>query len=130
MSILLPSSPRALRDILSTNSYDFVKPSNVSGFLARIIGYGLILSEGGAHKKQRKALTPAFNVKNIRELYNLMWEKTGILLEELENDISKHPAVVPYGEKGISGLVEMAEWARYVSLKSPVVLETDLYVAV
>lgn len=114
---LLPVSPAALRDIMSTNTYDFEKPWGARAFLARVIGFGLILSEGGAHRKQRKALTPAFHVRKIRELYGLMWEKTGILLDEIEKDIRAHPASGKYPDKGDgSGLVKMAEWGRYVFL--------------
>lgn len=113
VSSLLPVSPTALRDIMNTNTYDFEKPWGARAFLARVIGFGLILSEGGAHKKQRKALTPAFNIRKVRDLYGIMWEKTGVLLEELQKDIAAHPASAKYPErKGGAGLVEMAEWGR------------------
>lgn len=115
VSRLLLVSPRALRDVLNTNTYDFEKPWGIRVFLARVIGFGLILSEGPEHKKQRKALTPAFHIRKIRELYGLMWEKTGILLDELQKDIDSHPAGAKTGEKNDgTGLVEMSEWARYV----------------
>lgn len=117
MSQLLPVSPRALKDVLNTNTYDFEKPWGARAFLARVIGFGLILSEGGAHKRQRKALTPAFHIRKIRELYGLMWEKTQVLLSELEKDIANHPAYPKYGEKDEGkGLVEMAEWGSRLTL--------------
>lgn len=86
-SHLLVTNHQSLLDIMSTHTYDFEKPWRARDFLARIIGFGLILSEGSAHKKQRKALTPSFNVKNIRALYSLMWEKTGLLMDEIENEM-------------------------------------------
>lgn len=113
-SILLATNHQALLDIMSTHTYDFEKPLRFRNFLARIIGFGLILSEGDAHKRQRKAAMPAFNVRNIRALYTLMWEKTGMLLEELEKDIQENPV---HGESN-AGKIEMSEWARYV--KPPV----------
>lgn len=110
-SHLLPTNHQALLDIMSTNTYDFEKPWRAREFLARIIGFGLILSEGAAHKKQRKALTPAFNIKNIRSLYSLMWEKTGLFLEELEKEIRRNPMEGTSPEDGV-GKVEMSVWAR------------------
>lgn len=105
--VYLASGPDALRDILNTHAYDFVKPWGIRVLLGRAIGWGLVVSEGPEHKKQKKALTPAFHVRRIRELCPLMWEKTRILLEELEKDVKKHPE----GNEGF-GLVEVGEWSR------------------
>ncbi|KAH1355451.1 hypothetical protein KXW75_002462, partial [Aspergillus fumigatus] len=114
-SHLLPTTHQALLDIMSTNTYDFEKPWRAREFLARIIGFGLILSEGAAHKKQRKALTPAFNIKNIRSLYSLMWEKTGLFLDELEKEIRQNPMEGTSPEDGV-GKVEMSMWASRLTL--------------
>ena len=110
-SYLLATNHKALLDVMSTNTYDFEKPWRFRDFLARIIGFGLILSEGSAHKKQRKALNPAFNIKNIHALYGLMWEKVGLLMEELEKEIKHCPMDVTNPEH-ISGKIEMSVWAR------------------
>ncbi|OOF92899.1 hypothetical protein ASPCADRAFT_133286 [Aspergillus carbonarius ITEM 5010] len=104
-SFLLATNHQALLDIMSTNTYDFEKPWRTREFLARIIGFGLILSEGGAHKKQRRALTPSFNVRHIRALYGLMWSKTGLLMEELEKEMDLD-----------EGKVEMSVWASRLTL--------------
>jgi hypothetical protein len=117
-SYLLATNHQALLDVMSTNTYDFEKPWRVREFLARILGFGLILSEGNAHRVQRKALTPAFNIKNIRALYSLMWEKTHILLDELEKEIKANPMSGTNASSN-SGKVEMSEWARYANTVSP-----------
>jgi cytochrome P450 len=109
-SYLIATNHQALLDIMSTNTYDFEKPWKAREFLARIIGFGLILSEGNAHRVQRKALTPAFNIKNIRGLYGLMWDKTNILLGELEKEARANP--MEGLSSGNSGKVEMTVWAR------------------
>ncbi|KAE8142743.1 cytochrome P450 [Aspergillus pseudotamarii] len=114
-SYLLATNHQALLDIMSTNTYDFEKPWRARNFLARIIGFGLILSEGSAHKKQRRALTPSFNVKNIRALYSLMWEKTGLLLDELEKEIKQNPMDGTYADSG-EGKVELSVWASRLTL--------------
>ncbi|KAB8258464.1 cytochrome P450 [Aspergillus pseudonomiae] len=114
-SYLLATNHQALLDIMSTNTYDFEKPWRARSFLARIIGFGLILSEGSAHKKQRRALTPSFNVKNIRALYSLMWEKTGLLMDELEKEIKQNPMDGTNAESG-EGKIEMSVWASRLTL--------------
>lgn len=110
-SYLLATNHKALLDVMSTNTYDFEKPTRFRNFLARIIGFGLILSEGAAHKKQRKALNPSFNIKNIRALYTLMWSKTGLLLDELESEMKQNPMEGTSLEEG-AGKIEMSVWAR------------------
>lgn len=113
-SYLIATNHQALLDIMSTNTYDFEKPWRARNFLARILGFGLILSEGPAHKKQRKALTPAFNIKNIRAMYSLMWDKTNQLLEEMEKELKQNPMEGTNPEDGY-GKLEMGVWGRYVS---------------
>lgn len=110
-SYLIATNHQALLDVMSTNTYDFEKPWRIREFLARIIGFGLILSEGTAHTVQRKALTPAFNVKNIRSLYRLMWEKTTIFIDQLEKEIKTNP-IEGMNSASATGKVEMSVWAR------------------
>ncbi|KAL2846866.1 cytochrome P450 [Aspergillus pseudoustus] len=112
---LLVTNHQALLDIMSTNTYDFEKPWRAREFLARIIGFGLILTEGAVHKKQRRALTPSFHMKNIRALYTLMWDKTGQLLETLDEEIRLHPMEGTGAESGW-GKVEMSVWASRLTL--------------
>lgn len=111
-SFVVATNHRALTDVLHTNSYDFVKPPGGREFLARGLGYGLILSEGDAHRAARRAVTPAFNIKNIRAMYPLMWSKTQHLLRQLQKEIDLHP--VPGRKEGQSaGVVEIQGWAKY-----------------
>lgn len=104
---VIVSGPEALRDILSTHADDFEKPWGIRAFLARAIGWGLILAEGHEHKVQKRALTPGFNIRRIRELYGLMWEKTQIFLREVEKDVQKHADT-----KDGFGVIELSEWSR------------------
>ncbi|KAL4802612.1 cytochrome P450 [Aspergillus unguis] len=114
-SQLLATNHQALLDIMSTNTYDFEKPWRAREFLARIIGFGLILSEGAAHKKQRRALTPSFHMKNVRALYTLMWDKTDQLLAELDKEVTEHPFDESAPGNGW-GKVEMSVWASRLTL--------------
>ncbi|KAJ5260532.1 hypothetical protein N7478_012137 [Penicillium angulare] len=114
-SYLVATNHQALLDVMSTNTYDFEKPWRARSFLARILGFGLILSEGHAHKKQRKALTPAFNIKNIRAMYSLMWDKTNGLLVEMEKEIKLNPMEGTSPTEGV-GKVEMCVWGSRLTL--------------
>lgn len=42
--------PRALADVLVHNNYDFEKPETLRRGISRILGMGLFLAEGDAHK--------------------------------------------------------------------------------
>ncbi|KAJ5742048.1 hypothetical protein N7533_011457 [Penicillium manginii] len=125
-SYLIATNHQALLDIMSTNTYDFEKPWRARNFLARILGFGLILSEGPAHRKQRKALTPAFNIKNIRAMYSLMWEKTVQLLEEMEKELAENPMEGTSPEDKV-GKLEMGVWGSRVTLDiiGPVAMGRD-----
>lgn len=47
---ILVTTPKALSEVLVHKAYDFEKPKRATFFLSMIIGYGLVLAEGDAHK--------------------------------------------------------------------------------
>lgn len=44
------TTPQAIGEVLTQNSYDFVKPAMLRNGLGRVLGVGLILAEGDEHK--------------------------------------------------------------------------------
>jgi len=64
--LLLLTSPKSLSDVLVQKSYDFEKPVRVRNFLRRILGNGLIITEGDEHKFQRKHIMPVFSFRHIK----------------------------------------------------------------
>ncbi|KAI8382929.1 cytochrome P450 [Blakeslea trispora] len=72
----------ALKQLLVAQEYDFVKTPETSKFLRRILGNGLLVSEGAEHRHQRKMLNPAFSVNSVRALVPLM-AKPGHLLRDI-----------------------------------------------
>jgi len=44
------TSTEALREVLVTNSYDFVKPEQASFTFRKILGDGVLVAEGPSHK--------------------------------------------------------------------------------
>jgi cytochrome P450 len=68
-------SPKALSEVLTTKSYDFVKPLQVRRGLGKLLGVGVLLAEGDEHKTQRKNLMPAFTFRHVKDLYPVFWGK-------------------------------------------------------
>lgn len=44
------TSPEGLREVLGQNTYSFVKPHLLRAMVGKILGHGLLLSEGDIHK--------------------------------------------------------------------------------
>lgn len=53
---LFIASPQALSEVLTTKSYDFIKPQQLRNGLGRILGIGILLAEGDEHKVRHIAL--------------------------------------------------------------------------
>ena len=47
---LMLTTPQALSEVLTQNSYDYIKPAMLTNGVGRILGVGLILAEGDEHK--------------------------------------------------------------------------------
>jgi hypothetical protein len=47
---LLITSPKALGEVMTTKSYNFIKPRALRTGLGRIIGVGILLAEGDEHR--------------------------------------------------------------------------------
>ncbi|EPB81119.1 hypothetical protein HMPREF1544_12187 [Mucor circinelloides 1006PhL] len=79
-----------LKQILTSNEYDYVKTPEASAFLRRILGDGLLTAEGQTHRHQRRMLNPAFSVNAIRSIVPLM-AKPGHRLRNQWLDMIKGP---------------------------------------
>jgi len=76
---ILIADPKAIQHVFNTNSYNYIKPGRVIRILSAVIGHGVLLAEGDAHKKQRKMLNPAFSHKHIKEMVPVMTTPAKIL---------------------------------------------------
>ncbi|CEI94007.1 hypothetical protein RMCBS344292_08230 [Rhizopus microsporus] len=73
---------KLLKQVLTTQEYDFIKTPDSQKFLSRFLGNGLLVAEGQQHRFQRKLLNPAFSVQSIRSMVPLM-AKPGYQLRKL-----------------------------------------------
>ncbi|CZR50970.1 related to isotrichodermin C-15 hydroxylase (cytochrome P-450 monooxygenase CYP65A1) [Phialocephala subalpina] len=73
---IIVTSPQGLSQVLTTQNYEFIKPSHIAKSLGRLLGVGVLLAEGDEHKTQRKQLMPAFSFRHIKDLYPTFWSKS------------------------------------------------------
>lgn len=81
---ILLASPKALAEVLSHKNYEFQRPQFLLRGIMKILGVGLLLSEGDDHKHQRKGLTPAFAFRHIKDLYPIFWSKSREMVKTIE----------------------------------------------
>ncbi|MFO7664390.1 MAG: cytochrome P450 [Chloroflexota bacterium] len=64
-SFLLVSDPNLVREVLVTQAANFPKDKRDIEILSRMLGFGLVTTNGEAHKRQRRLTQPAFHSKRI-----------------------------------------------------------------
>lgn len=69
--VIVTSEPSFIHEVLVEQAYDFVKGFNYD-FLKRLLGMGLVTSEGELHKRQRKLAAPALTPKRIASYADTM----------------------------------------------------------
>ncbi|THY25748.1 cytochrome P450 monooxygenase [Aureobasidium pullulans] len=87
MERVMVTTPKALSEAVTLKSYDLIKPPTLTKGLARILGYGILLTEGQEHKTQRKNLTPAFSYRHVKDLYPVFWEQSRDMILGIDKDI-------------------------------------------
>ncbi|OJT11871.1 Cytochrome P450 72A14 [Trametes pubescens] len=95
---------RALNHIL-THSTDFQKPDDARGTLAKILGKGVLFTEGEQHRQQRRIMNPAFGPSQIRELTPIFVEKAAELRDVWDAQIAADGS--PARIEVLSGLGKM-----------------------
>ncbi|POS84371.1 hypothetical protein EPUL_006255, partial [Erysiphe pulchra] len=125
---LFITSPNALREVLATKSYDFVKPSQLVQGLSRLLGVGVLLAEGDEHKNQRRNLLPAFSYRHIKDLYPAFWEKAVEVTEAITVEVRtggiSHDELPEYQKEltqqtkisDTEAVTEMSGWAGRATL--------------
>jgi cytochrome P450 len=88
MDRVMVTTPKALSEAVTLKSYDLIKPRALTKGLARILGYGILLTEGQEHKVQRKNLTPAFSYRHVKDLVPVFWEQSRGMILGIDKDIA------------------------------------------
>ncbi|KAI0779889.1 cytochrome P450 [Fomes fomentarius] len=85
--------PRVINHIL-THSMDYYKPGESRRNLARILGQGVLVTEGEKHRQQRRVMNPAFGPAQIRELTEIFLEKANDLCAYWNRQITEADGVL------------------------------------
>lgn len=87
--VYLTAAPDTIQEILVTRSDEFSK-SNISRHtLRRVLGNGILVSEGAYHKRQRKMVQPAFHTRRITAYADTMVAYTQAMLETWQPDTQR-----------------------------------------
>ncbi|KAK8090095.1 hypothetical protein PG997_005056 [Apiospora hydei] len=123
---IMPTSPKALADVLVTRSYDFEKPSQIRNSIGRILGIGVLLAEGDQHKVQRKNLMPAFAFRHIKDLYPVFWQKSREAIQAMTQELTEGVSKLAAAQNGGAGVkssirkgwasFEVSDWASRATL--------------
>ncbi|KAJ5429860.1 hypothetical protein N7491_006876, partial [Penicillium cf. griseofulvum] len=111
---LLLTNTAALNEALIQRAYDFEWPEGDSNFLQRILGNGLITSEGQVHKQQRKQMARSFGVKQIKGLYPSFWDKSMCLVRKIAQELNQNSKMD--GSSLVSGETDVCDWAQRAAL--------------
>lgn len=103
------ADPKTIRHILHSGSSLYMKPHATMERLATFIDRGLITVEGDEHKRQRRAMTPAFGLVEARALYPYFTRCAGSLVD-------KWLEIVSNGESGQAALVNVQAWLSKATL--------------
>lgn len=116
VSPVVLTTPEALSEVLNTKSYDYEKPSLARKFLSRVIGDGLVVVEGKEHKRQRKAVTPAFQGRQINSLVPIFWSKACEFVDTIVAELKTDNLSVSAKAAGFLGTIEIGDLASRVTL--------------
>jgi len=104
---VIVTSERALQEIC-TRTEKFTKPNAILGLAEKLLGLGLVLTEGEVHKKQRRAFLPIFAPRHVRDMYSIFWPKTCEVTQKLTKMIDEN------GNKDT--VLEVGHWASRAAL--------------
>jgi cytochrome P450 len=73
--MVVTTDPRAVQHILQQPEM-YPRPDIVRRILVNMLGEGVLVAQGDAHRVQRKTLSPAFGPAQLRALTGIMLDKT------------------------------------------------------
>ncbi|KAG2066949.1 cytochrome P450 [Suillus decipiens] len=100
--------PRAIAHFYARETWTYVQTPVSLALLEESIGRGLLWSQGEAHKRQRKALTPAFSNAAIRKL-------TSVFYDSAYKAKGAWDTVIESSKDG-DAIIEVQNWMNHISL--------------
>ncbi|KAG1882722.1 cytochrome P450, partial [Suillus subluteus] len=100
--------PKAIAHFYARETWTYVHTPLSLTFLESFIGRGLLWSEGEAHRRQRKALTPAFSNAAIRKL-------TSVFYDSAYKAKGAWDTAIESSKDGYA-VIEVQNWMNHISL--------------
>ncbi|KAF8665642.1 hypothetical protein AX16_000097 [Volvariella volvacea WC 439] len=100
--------PKATAHYHSKETYVYVQTKVSRKFIEILFGKGLLWAEGDSHKRQRKALTPAFSNAAIRRLTSVFYDSAYKVKAAWDNILDSDE----------NAIIEVQTWMNHVSLDS------------
>ncbi|KAH8808645.1 cytochrome P450 3A5 [Xylogone sp. PMI_703] len=126
VEVLIPTSLRAIKDVLQTNCYSFVKPGYWWRIVGEIAGKGILFLEGEEHKRQRRNLIGPFSFANIKNLLPWFDQKAKELSARISATLKANPnepievsQLLSYTTLDIVGLAVLGTELKSLSSSSP-----------
>jgi cytochrome P450 len=86
---IIPTNEAIIKSIIQDNAYDYEKQPRVTSMFRKVLGGGLLLSEGDDHKAQRKQMASSFQAQVARDQYPMIWAKALELITMLKEEVPK-----------------------------------------
>ncbi|KAK7053758.1 cytochrome P450 [Favolaschia claudopus] len=106
---IILTDPKALIHCYTTERAVYVRNTSERQFIAEMFGRGVLWAEGDTHKRQRKALTPAFSNAAIRRLTSVFYDSAYKLKGFWDEKLETSPEGV---------VIEVQQWMNRVALDS------------
>ncbi|KAI0543582.1 cytochrome P450 [Xylaria curta] len=108
---VIVTSINALEEIC-TRTEKFTKPNAILGLAEKLLGLGLVLTEGEVHKQQRRAFLPIFAPRHVRDMYSIFWLKTCEVTRKLTRMLETSSAE----SSQEATVLEVGHWASRAAL--------------
>ncbi|KAG0695944.1 cytochrome P450 [Suillus ampliporus] len=105
---LVLCDPRALAHFYARETWTYVKTPFGLRLIEAMVGRGLLWSQGESHRRQRKALTPAFSSTSIRKL-------TSVFYDSAYKAKCAWDTIMESSKDG-NAVIEVQNWMNHISL--------------
>ncbi|KAI0368462.1 cytochrome P450 [Pilatotrama ljubarskyi] len=100
--------PKAVAHFYSLETFTYVQTALSRVAIENLFGRGLLWAEGESHKRQRKAISPAFSNVAIRRLTSIFYDSVYKLKTHWDNQLASADSAV----------IDVQKWMNHVSLDS------------
>ncbi|KAH9928825.1 cytochrome P450 [Fomitopsis serialis] len=100
--------PKAVLHFYSRETYGYAHSTMAKRAIENLVGRGVLWAEGDSHKRQRKALTPAFSNAAIRRMTSVFYDSAYKVKTAWDSLLESEP--------GGDAVIDVQGWMNHVSL--------------